>query len=89
MAAYAESFGLLFQVTDDLLDATGDAATAGKAVGKDAEQGKATLVSLWGVERARAEARRLAESAAETLAGYGPEADALRALPFSLLDREA
>ena len=89
MRAYAHDFGFAFQIADDLIDALGDAKTAGKAVGKDAEQGKATLVSLWGVDRARAEARRLAERAAETLDGFGPEADPLRALPFLLLDRTA
>ena len=87
MRAYAHDFGFAFQISDDLLDALGDAATAGKAVGKDAEQGKATLVSLWGVDRARDEAGRLAERAAATLDGFGREADALRALPFMLLDR--
>ena len=87
MRAYAHDFGYAFQISDDLMDALGDAAAAGKAVGKDAEQGKATLVSLWGVDRARAEARRLAERAAATLDGFGREADALRALPFMLLDR--
>ena len=60
---------------------------AGKAVGKDAEQGKATLVSLYGVDGARAEASRLADRASETLAVYGPRADDLRALPALLLDR--
>ncbi len=89
MRAYADDFGFAFQIADDLIDALGDATTAGKAVGKDAEQGKATLVSLWGVDRARAEARRLAERAADTLSGFGPEADPLRALPFMLLDRTA
>ena len=89
MRAYAHDFGFAFQISDDLLDVLGDEATVGKAVGKDAEQGKATLVSLWGVERARDEARRLAERAAGTLDGFGAEADPLRALPFLLLDRTA
>ena len=62
-------------------------AKAGKAVGKDSEQGKATLVSLWGVDGARAEAARLAGQAAASLEPYGPAADELRALPFWLLDR--
>ena len=87
MRAYAHDFGYAFQISDDLLDALGDEAAAGKAVGKDAEQGKATLLSLWGVDRARDEARRLAERAAAALDGFGPEADALRALPFMLLQR--
>ncbi len=88
MRAYAHDFGFAFQISDDLLDALGDEAAAGKAVGKDAEQGKATLVSLWGVDRARDEARRLAERAAAALDGFGREADALRALPFMLLQRD-
>ena len=84
---YARALGLAFQICDDLIDALGSAEQAGKAVGKDQEQGKATLISLYGVERARTEARRLAEQAAATLSGYGPKADELRALPFFLLDR--
>ncbi len=56
-------------------------------MGKDQEQGKATLISLYGVERARSEARRLAEQAAAVLSGYGPRAAELQALPFMLLDR--
>ena len=86
---FACDFGLLFQITDDLIDATGSAEQAGKSVGKDQEQGKATLVSLHGVEHARVEAERLAAQAAEILSGYGPAADELRALPFFLLDRAA
>ena len=89
LRSFARDFGLLFQITDDLIDATGSAEQAGKAVGKDQQQGKATLVSLYGVERARAEAERLAAQASETLSGYGPAADELRALPFFLLDRAA
>jgi farnesyl diphosphate synthase len=87
MRAFARDFGLIFQITDDLIDATGTAEQAGKAVGKDQDQGKATLVSLYGVERARQEAARLAEHAVEGLSAYGPAADDLRALPFFLLDR--
>jgi farnesyl diphosphate synthase len=85
--SFAVDFGLLFQVTDDLLDVIGDAATAGKAVGKDHDQGKQTLVGTLGLDGARREARRLAERAAQTLAIYGAKGDALRALPFELLDR--
>ena len=87
LRAFARDFGLVFQITDDLIDATGSVEQAGKAVGKDQDQGKATLVSLYGVDRARAEAARLAEQAAQSLAAYGPAADDLRALPFFVLDR--
>ena len=84
---YARDLGLAFQIADDLIDALGTTEQAGKAVGKDQDQGKATLISLYGVERANTEARRLAEQAASAVAGYGPEADDLQALPFFLLDR--
>lgn len=84
---FAGDLGLAFQIADDLIDAVGSEAMAGKAVGKDAEQGKATLVSLYGVDAARAEASRLTERASQTLAVYGPRADDLRALPAFLLDR--
>ena len=84
---YARDLGLAFQISDDLIDALGTTEQAGKAVGKDQEQGKATLISLYGVERARTEARRLAEQAAAVLCGYGPKAAELQALPFMLLDR--
>ena len=84
---YARDLGLAFQIADDLIDALGAEELAGKAVGKDQDQGKATLISLYGVERARGEARRLAEQAAAVVSGYGPRADDLKALPFFLLDR--
>jgi farnesyl diphosphate synthase len=84
---FARDLGLAFQIADDLIDATGGVEAAGKAVGKDAAQGKATLVSLMGVDGARREARTLAERAANALSPYGRAADQLRQLPFFLLDR--
>jgi farnesyl diphosphate synthase len=89
LAAFARDLGLAFQIADDLIDATGAAETAGKAVGKDAAQGKATLVSIYGIEGARGRARQVAERAAAALSPYGRAADELRALPFFLLDRSA
>lgn len=87
LSDFARAFGLVFQITDDLLDVFSTPEAAGKAVGKDQDQGKATLVSLLGVERARAEAERLAQAAAAALSPYGAAANDLRALPFFLLDR--
>ncbi len=84
---FARGFGLAFQIADDLIDVLGAVEKAGKAVGKDQAQGKATLVSLYGVDKARAESVRLATAAADRLTPYGPAADDLRALPFYLLDR--
>ncbi|MDE2629495.1 MAG: polyprenyl synthetase family protein, partial [Alphaproteobacteria bacterium] len=89
LRAYARDMGLVFQITDDLLDVTGTAEKTGKAVGKDKDRGKATLVSIHGVEDARAEAGKIARRAVAALDAYGMEADALRALPPFLIDRES
>jgi len=88
LRAYARDFGLAFQITDDLIDTIGSANAAGKSVGKDKDQGKATLVSIHGIEGARAEAEKLAGRAAARLAGFGVEADLLRDLPYRLIDRD-
>jgi len=81
--------GVVFQITDDLLDVTSTAEKTGKAVGKDAEAGKQTLVTLMGVEGARAEATRRAEAAVAALGPHAAKAPHLAALPFFLLDRDA
>jgi farnesyl diphosphate synthase len=85
--AYARDMGLAFQIADDLIDVTGTVEQAGKAVGKDQEAGKATLVSILGVEGAKAECARLAASARQAVAGYGAKAERLAGLPAFLLDR--
>lgn len=74
LRAYATALGLAFQIWDDVLDVTGDAALTGKAVGKDAAAGKATFVSLLGLDAARARATSLVEQAETALAAYGPAA---------------
>jgi farnesyl diphosphate synthase len=89
LRAYAREIGLLFQITDDLLDVTSSAEKTGKAVGKDGEQGKATFVSTYGVSRARDEAHKLARRAAKTAQPYETDAPELSALPLFLLDRES
>ena len=86
---YARDFGLVFQITDDLLDVTSTAEKTGKAVGKDAQQGKATLVSLLGIDKARTRAEALASHAAEIVAIHGASANLLQALPQYLLNRES
>ncbi|WP_300033336.1 polyprenyl synthetase family protein [uncultured Roseobacter sp.] len=78
LSRYARALGLAFQIADDLLDITGDTATVGKAVGKDADAGKATFVSLLGIDGARARADALVEEACDSLAAYAGGAEALR-----------
>ena len=67
LTAFAEHFGLLFQITDDILDVTGEPALLGKTAGKDARENKATFVTLYGLEPAREEAGIAARLAAEAL----------------------
>ncbi|MDQ0510502.1 polyprenyl synthetase family protein [Ancylobacter amanitiformis] len=77
LETYARAIGRAFQIADDLLDVEGDAGEVGKAVGKDAAAGKATLVDLMGVPGARAELARLVEEARAALAGFGSKATLL------------
>jgi farnesyl diphosphate synthase len=75
---FGETLGFAFQLADDLLDVAGDATSLGKATGKDAAAGKATLVGLMGIDAARARLASLIDEADAALAGFGPEAEALR-----------
>jgi farnesyl diphosphate synthase len=89
LAAYGRDLGAAFQIADDLLDVTASAAETGKRTGKDAEAGKATLVTLLGVERARLQAERLAEQAIRHLDSFGERADLLRALAAYTVQRKS
>ena len=67
---YAEGIGLVFQIVDDILDVTGDAAELGKTIGSDAQENKTTFLSFLSVEEARAYAERLNAEACHALAPY-------------------
>ena len=74
LKAFGDHLGFAFQIADDLLDAQGDAATVGKAVGKDQAAGKATLVSLMGLDAARAQLVEAEQAAIAALAPFGDRA---------------
>lgn len=85
---YARALGLAFQIADDILDVTGDEAATGKRVGKDAHAGKATFVSLLGLDGARARADALIDEANAALAPFGARAETLRQLARFVIQRE-
>ncbi|WP_300073197.1 polyprenyl synthetase family protein [uncultured Ruegeria sp.] len=75
---YAQALGLAFQIADDILDIEGDSEKAGKRLQKDAAAGKATFVSLLGLEAAKTRATDLVDQACAALDGYGPKAETLK-----------
>ena len=89
LAAYGRDLGAAFQIADDLLDAVGTTEETGKTAGKDAAAGKATLVSVLGVERARAQAEALAAQAASHLESFGARAGLLRELAGYVISRRS
>jgi len=88
MRQYAGALGLAFQIADDILDVEGDAALAGKRLQKDAEAGKATFVSLLGLDGARARAAELVAEAEAALASFGGRADTLRQAARFVISRQ-
>jgi farnesyl diphosphate synthase len=87
LKAYAHDLGLAFQIADDLLDVEGDPEQVGKGLRKDAEAGKATFVSLLGIERARAQADMLSHQAAQHLDCFDEKADLLREAARFVVER--
>jgi len=88
LVSYGRDVGAAFQIADDILDVEGTAEDVGKATGKDAAAGKATLVSILGLERAKLQADMLAQQAAEHLDSFGDKAVHLRALAALVVARK-
>ncbi|MDR7865299.1 MAG: polyprenyl synthetase family protein [Sporomusaceae bacterium] len=89
LTEYAEQFGLAFQITDDILDVTGDEAKIGKPVGSDEKNCKSTYVSLHSLAGAREMAAAAVSSALAALDGFGDEAAVLREFVNYLLTRDS
>lgn len=86
---FGEIIGLAFQIADDVLDVTSDAATMGKATGKDADRGKATLVSRNGLDWAERRLDQLVTEAVELLQPYGEKAQVLVATARFVANRKS
>jgi farnesyl diphosphate synthase len=86
---YAQALGLAFQIADDILDVQGDPAKAGKRLGKDEAAGKATFVSLLGLDGAKARAAELIAQAEACLAPYGAKASTLIDAAHFVISRES
>jgi farnesyl diphosphate synthase len=85
---YAKSIGLAFQIQDDILDIEGDAVLAGKRLQKDVSAGKATFVSLLGIENAKLRAKELIEEAIDALSDYGDKAEPMRQVAKFIIERK-
>jgi len=86
---YARALGLAFQIADDILDVEGDSEKAGKRLQKDAQAGKATFVSLLGLDAAKARATELIDQACAALDGYGARAETLKEAARFVIARES
>jgi geranylgeranyl diphosphate synthase type II len=89
LTEYAEQFGLAFQITDDILDVTGDEAKIGKPVGSDEKNMKVTYVSLYSLDEAKKMAAAAVAGALAALEGFGTEAAVLREIVGYLLTRDS
>ncbi|WP_311650671.1 polyprenyl synthetase family protein [Selenomonas artemidis] len=88
LTAYADHFGLAFQITDDILDVVGTAEDIGKPVGSDEKNHKSTYVTLTSLDEAQSLARQTVESAVDALHIFGDEAAFLRELVLYLVLRK-
>jgi farnesyl diphosphate synthase len=86
---YGSALGEAFQIADDLLDVEGDAATVGKATGKDAAVNKGTFVSVFGLDQAKARLGKLVGEAEAALEAFGRDGDVLKTAARFVAERKA
>ena len=87
LETYASAIGLMFQITDDILDIEGDSSLVGKTLGKDQKAQKSTFVSMLGIDIAKENVKALAQKAEMALSCFGSEADLLRQTIHFILTR--
>jgi farnesyl diphosphate synthase len=87
LKGYAQNLGLAFQITDDVLDAEGDPKEVGKQLGKDAKAKKATFLTILGADRAKMQAKMLADQAVQHLEIFGKSANVLRDIARFVVER--
>ena len=87
ITSYARKIGIAFQISDDILDVTGDSSLMGKTLGKDTAQNKLTFVSLYGLDKARLIAADLIDRAKQELASFGDKASPLKQLADFIISR--
>ena len=88
LTCYGRAFGLMFQATDDMLDVTGDVGDMGKTLGKDAESGKLTCISAYGIEGTRERILAWRDEAIRALSGFGEGAAFFIQLVNDMVDRK-
>lgn len=86
---FANAYGMLFQITDDILDFEGEETLLGKSVGKDAEEGKTTFVTVYGIDRAKEFAKGYAHAAREAIDQVGSDASFFTELINFTLSRKS
>ena len=88
LKGYAQNLGLAFQITDDILDAEGDPEEVGKQVGQDEKAQKATFLTILGPDRAKMQAKMLADQAVQYLDIFGKSANLLRDVARFVVERK-
>ncbi len=88
VTGYGKAIGLAFQITDDILDLTGEFSQLGKATGQDEKMGKQTYPARYGLEKSKALAREYIDESVSCLELFGVKSEFLKALSLSILDRK-